>query len=234
MIIFRLAALILAITLFAPLSLAWAQGTVYGTITGNGAPVKDITVMLCKLAGAGCYSCQYATTNKAGAYSFSSVADGYYFVLAYFPESSGYFVSTYYNGKTKPCEATAFTVVSTSNLQRNIALDSGGKISGTVTVNGEVPKESLLVSCIDYSAGNSAIGIASTTDGKYTTTTAVPGSYICYMTYASKTTYYNNKTTMQDADIITVNYHTTTPNINFNLTGSSAGMPVAVVPICGQ
>lgn len=233
MIIFRLAALILAITLFAPLSLAWAQGTVYGTITGNGSPMANTSVMLCKIAGAGCYSCQYATTSQAGAYAFSSVAAGYYFVVAS-PGSSGYFVTTYYNGVTSGCEATAFTVASTSNLQRNIALVSGGKISGTVTVNGQVPKESLYVSCLDYSTFTSTIGMVSTTDGKYTTSTAMAGSYICYITYAGKTTYYNNKTRMQDADNVPVTRNTTTPNINFNLTGSSAGMPVAVVPICGQ
>ncbi|HEY3383078.1 MAG TPA: carboxypeptidase regulatory-like domain-containing protein [Vicinamibacterales bacterium] len=159
-------------------------GTVSGTITdaGTSAPVAGLSV---RVFDASNNQLGNTNTSPSGAYAFTGVAGGTYYVKTGTAAGMGY-IDQLYSGLTCPggtCAATLGTPVSvtvgaTSTV--NFALSRGGTISGTVTGNA-APLSGVSVQILDAN-GQPVWSTNTTPSGTYSVSGLPTGSYYAQTT----------------------------------------------------
>ncbi|HET6809621.1 MAG TPA: carboxypeptidase-like regulatory domain-containing protein [Acidimicrobiales bacterium] len=152
-------------------------GSISGTVTDTASPPKavaGICVSAVPTQGSG-----GGGTNTAsdGTYTIKNLAAGSYDVEFVSCQSSGNYLTQWYNGASGPSSATAVSVTAgqtTSGI--DAALVAGGEITGTVTDTASPPNKLGRI-CVSASGGGN-YGYASTApDGTYTIANLPSGSY---------------------------------------------------------
>jgi 5-hydroxyisourate hydrolase-like protein (transthyretin family) len=167
--------------------------SISGTITNaaNGTPIQNVNVTIFgrtpvtnALFGAGSF-----TTDASGVYTATGLKAGTYFA---FTTNNLGFVNEVYDGVT--CVGTCTTnqylsgtpIVTTSGgttTGRNFALDTGGRLTGTITNAATgAPLQNIGVNVVTLIAGASAFAGSATTDatGTYTVTGLPAGTYYAF------------------------------------------------------
>ena len=169
----------------------------------------------------------WADTDETGAYTLGSLPAGTYRV-GFFDVSGAGYVPQFYNGK--PTLQSADTI--SANAGQNIggidaAMQSGGKITGTVTdAQTHAPVAFSSVYVYD-SNGAFVAGTSTGSDGAYTLSSLPTGSYRVQFTgpglYVSR--FYDGKANLASADPVAVTAGSTTSHIDAALQdgGSIAG-----------
>lgn len=193
-------------------------GSISGRVTdeNTGDGLADVTV---RVSGP---SYGYAITDDSGNYTISNLNPGNYMV--YTSSTSGY-VDEYYDNVLESATATSVSVsygLDTPNI--DFALNTPGSISGKVTdeqTGDELADVTVRVN------GPSYTYTTTEADGTYILNDLKPGEYTVYTSSTSGYVdeYYNNVFESSTATLVSVNYGSDTPNIDFalNLPGSISG-----------
>lgn len=220
-----------------------AGGIISGTIFANGfgsLGVADAYVQLYNSNGslvANTYS------DAAGVYTFGRLFDGDY-RLRVDPASAdplfAAYVAEYFNNAYRLQDALAIpAALNTVQADRDVILEVGGRITGTVTaVQTGLPISGVTV--YFYNSANSQTGSATTNGaGLYTSPYLPPDDYRLRFVpgagYGEE--YYNNRTTLAAADPVTLGLGDLVTNVDAALesggritgrvTGADTGLPLA-------
>jgi hypothetical protein len=196
-------------------------GKITGTVTSasNGDPIKGIEVCAYPESGEGSpedIGC--ANTGSNGEYAITGLASGEY-VVEFSSGSSGElnYVTQYYNGKSSPAEATPVRVAAPeTTLSIDAKLNEGGRIAGRVTdasTNGAL--ENIAVVAFEGGGRSSAVSFGVTNPGGEYTIAGLPaGEYKVAFIGGSgagresaaryHTQYYNDKSSLAEANVVTV------------------------------
>jgi hypothetical protein len=220
-------------------------GKITGTITNAAtkAPISGAQVCVYTLSEE--FSEECAVTNSAGEYTAAGLAAGEY--KLYFYGGAGY-ADDYYNGKTSFGEADPVSVTlgkTTSGI--NAALQPGGTIRGTVTsAVSKAPVESVEVCALTTSGGYTRCGYTNSS-GEYAIEGLIAGEYKVqfarfYYLDNFVTQYYHGKTSLSEAEAVTVTSGGTTSAINAELveaakitgtvTNASTKAPIEGIEVC--
>ena len=224
------------VTVTAPLTTTGINATlrtgylITGTVTGSG-PLNGVYVTAYR-GGDSSYSA-YTYSDSAGNYQLGPLAPDSYRV--YF-ESSDMHSSEWYSDASTPISATVIEVNEVNGDVGNInaELGFGGRITGTVTGEGDEPLANTWVYV--YPAGNSTSVASGRTDanGHYISSPGLPtGQYQVRFSaplgYTAE--WYNNVASQSAATIISVTAGVTVTHINAHLaayaTGTIIGMMTA-------
>jgi 5-hydroxyisourate hydrolase-like protein (transthyretin family) len=220
----------------APVSCApdSGSGSIGGTVTAaGGVPLNSVEVDAYTPYGD---RGGYALTNASGNYTINGLIAGTY--LLQFKPNGGVNASEWYNDQPGPFTATPVTVTSggaTTGI--NAQLDPGARFSGQVTGDGSGPIQSAQVIVYD-SQGQYAAQAYTDAAGNYTTSPGLPsGGYRLYIkAYGFPSEYYNDKSSLEAADVLTVTAPTVQTGVNVTLavggqisgkvTNASTGLPL--------
>ena len=165
-------------------------------------------------------------TDADGYYIVNPINEGYYRI--YFDDNiPQIYISEWYDNQTSYSKAHVVQVTANQTTTINGQLTMGGIITGRVTNRSAVGLSKVSVSRKSIN-DNSATAVSTSSIGTYTLNQIPPGTYKIYFEgedagYLSK--YWDNKGAVDDANSITVNSGSTTPNINAQLdpAGSMSG-----------
>src|SRR5208283_556708 len=192
------------------------SGQISGTVTDASTKADVAGIEVCASTSEHVFaSC--ATTNSSGEYTIAGLASGSYTVEFASSFTGANYITQYYNGKSKFSEATPVSVTTgTTTPDINAALQPGGEVSGKVT-NASTKAS---VEGIEVCAYTSELGFVrcATTNasGEYTIAGLSTGEYKVEFTSISTsyvTQYYNGKSSLSEANSVSVTAGTTTPNI---------------------
>ena len=216
-----------------------AWGRISGKVTNSSAAaIANIEVNAYDASGT---LVGTARTNASGDYTIGPLGDGNYRVRFY--DDTGWYLGEYYNDKTALATADPVAVTegqTTAGI--NAVLARSGWISGTVTNSSGAGLGSITV--MAYDAGGSLVRSATTdSNGGYTVAGLATGSYRIRFddaagAYAGE--YYNDKSTLATANVVTATTGQTTSGINAVLAtaghisgtvtnGSGAGLSFVTV-----
>ncbi|HEU5086169.1 MAG TPA: carboxypeptidase-like regulatory domain-containing protein, partial [Roseiflexaceae bacterium] len=199
--------------------------TITGKVTGaGGTPLNGVTVYI---GGRDVDYGNYFTTNALGVYTATGLPTGHYFVL--FRPSN--LIEEAYNNKQFDAENYDLVSVTAATTTAGIdaVLEEGASISGKVTAaDGGAPIKGIFVEVLDPE-GRRVETAFTQADGTYQTPPKLrQGQYKVIFnadernaTCAYVTEYYNDKTTVETADLITVNGPGALTNIDAVLTRGS-------------
>ncbi len=213
-------------------------GQIEGSVTVKGqAPEKSVEVLAFDVYG---YPAGSASVSWNNSYTIDGLAPGRYFVLT---ESD--YVDEFYNGVVlndkKNWRLATLVQVTDGGTTAGIDFDlqSGAVISGTVfQENGATPMAYGFVTISVYSAvqNDKIAEVDAFTDqsGAYSVTVGSIGQFkIEASSYGYQSQFYNNKTSWQEADVVTIaSVEDTIRNIDFTLaqgTGVGPQTPFGVI-----
>jgi hypothetical protein len=194
-----------------------------GTVTNNAASPMPLSNMCVAAFTPSSFSAiAFAHTNSLGNYMLRGLPTGSY-VVEFYDCTGTYYIAQYYdnqpnfgNGKLVPVTAPNATTGINAKLVR------GGNISGTVTDNAASPKP-LANICVEvYTSSNAFVmGGSTTANGQYTIASVPPGSYKLEFVDCKNslyvTQYYSKKTSLANANAVSVAAASTTGSINAQL-----------------
>ncbi len=187
-------------------------GLIRGRVMGDGCPLRSVMVRVWPIDGNRTVSAP--STSERGYYTTSAVPGGSYHV-EFVPSSSGLstvkaYLDEYYNGKAsrETADPVSVTVTEvTGNI--NASLTRGGSISGRVTA-ADTGTGLANVRVRIYDANGDRLSYVDTgSDGTYTTPGLSAGSYRLFFeprggSGAYIAEYYNDKTDLASADVLTL------------------------------
>ncbi|MHB8895458.1 MAG: DUF5719 family protein, partial [Candidatus Geothermincolia bacterium] len=195
-------------------------GKITGIVTeeGTGDPLQSVWVQVVD-SSSGAYVTG-ANTDASGQYVAGPVDTGSYKVQ--FGIWDGIHCAEWYNDKPDQDGADPVGVTApgtTGNI--NASLQVGGKIKGTVTVEGTgTPLNGILVQAQSTSSGDPLQSAYTNSSGDYTLTLLRTGSYKVWFQCGDGihlSEYYNGKSTFATADPVSVNAPLETTGINASL-----------------
>ncbi len=186
-------------------------GGITGAVTaeGSGDPLQDVSVFLYNPAGDYLSS---TSVNASGLYTFTALASGVYYVRFNPYGDSDQYLEEYYDGQLDLQSADPVTVTAPAMVSGiDASLTLGAVITGRVTGNDN-PQGLPDISVNVYDCYGFYAGYASTNEsGYYTTTGLLAGGYrIAFSPNSSGDSraylreYYNDKTNLDDANLVTV------------------------------
>jgi YD repeat-containing protein len=194
-------------------------GQITGTVTNAStkAALNGITVCVYEI------SVEFArctTTNAGGEYTVSALSTGQYRVD--FSSRSGGYATQYYNGKASYSEAQPVAVTTGVTIESiDAALQPAGKVTGTVTSASTKAALSWIEVCARQGKGESITSCTITNaEGRYTLSRMPVGEYTIQFTSSSEaplnyvTQYYNDKSSLAEAELLLVTAGGTTPAID--------------------
>lgn len=215
-----------------------AGGSIAGTVVGGDAALEGALVVA--LDGAGVPRA-FAVTDAAGAYTLGGLRAGSYTVRAITSISADATARSYVDGGYDTTPATpdltpVAVAAGAAVTEINIALGAGARIAGMVTAGdtGE-PIGGVLVVFIRTAGGPALAGISRTdAAGTYSSPALAAGAYTIWFTTifsadaatrSYQDEFFNNKTSLEEADSILVGAPRTTVTRNAELApgGSVAG-----------
>ncbi|TFD86101.1 fibronectin type III domain-containing protein [Cryobacterium serini] len=194
-------------------------GTVIsGTVTAanNGVPLSFVSVFVSTDQQNWSWYNQ-TTTDYNGNFTSQPLLPGTYYVR--YANDQGQYVTQWYNVAATDAQSTAVAVGVHPVTNIDARLTLGGAIVGTITGSDGKPVANARVGLATAPAqpmarmlgaqvaGGELLGIETYTraDGTYTMPPVEPGRYVLYVYDQNhKTTWYNGKSTLADADVITV------------------------------
>jgi carboxypeptidase family protein len=215
-------------------------GSISGTVTmSGGGPVANACIALYTSPDG--VSVSYTSTFATGAYDLTGLQPGKYIEEIQTCESASN-DTVWYNGAATAGTATPITVTAASTTANiNTVFPIDGSIAGTVTKasNGK-PFSGICVSA--FSSGSYIAGATTASDGSYTISGLVPGSYTvefssdefdsgCGSAIGVVTQYYNDQPSSSTADLVNVTASQTTSGINASLV--AAGSVTGTVKAAG-
>jgi len=190
-------------------------GEISGKVTSaSGKAPLDHAAACAYLPAGEAYHCGY--TDSEGEYTITGLPNGKY-VVYFFPTEGEYSIE-YYNGVTNANEAT-LVGVSTGTTTSGIdgQLHASGRISGTITSVASGNPVSDIEVCALSTEGVGEGCTDSEADGKYTLLGVAPGKHkveFASNSQSYETQYYNDKSSLEDANPVEVSEATTTEGIN--------------------
>jgi hypothetical protein len=196
-------------------------GGITGVVTaeGSGDPLQNINVILHNPAG------DYLTSTSvdaSGLYTFTMLASGVYYVQFNPYGDSEQYLGEYYDNQTDllsadPVTVTAPAVVSGIDASLTLGAVITGRVTGSDTSLG-LPDVSVNVyDCYGFYAGSAMTDAT----GYYTTTGLIAGGYRIRFAPSSwgdsrgyLREYYNDKSNLDDANVVTVAAGATKPGID--------------------
>jgi hypothetical protein len=225
-------------------------GKVTGTVTDatTHEPIEEVHVCIAN------YSARCSSTDAAGHYQLEGLPTGSYKVRFETYEAPDY-LSRYYHGKQVLAEAESVTVsagAATTGVDE--ALVKGAKIAGTVTDVGASPVAHVSVCALDAPSGEYRRCTETDGSGEYTLRGLEAGGYKVSFGPANEyggggsinrnylTQYYNGKSTLAEAAMLTVSNGGSTTGIDATMhaggriggrvTAASGGAPVGGAEVC--
>jgi len=214
------------------------SGTISGTVTAPGAvPLNQVEVTAYTTYGD---RGGYAYSDASGNYQITGLIAGSYVVQ--FKPSAGYAAEWYNN---QPTALTGVPVAvstggTTSGINAQMAL--GARFSGQVTGEGSGPLSSAQVSVYD-SSGQQVASAYTDVAGNYTTSPGLAtGSYrLSFNAYSYLDEYYNDKPSLQTADVLVITAPAVTSGVNATLakggkisgrvTAAATGLPLSNISV---
>ena len=200
-----------------------------GTISGTVFEDDGVTAIANAWVWADSYDCcsggNGTNTDASGNYTIQGLGAGDYRVQVYAFEQG--YTTEFYNNTNSWDQANRVTVVASQTTSGiNFTLGSGGSISGKATLgDGTTPVINAWVWAETFECCNGGNGGQTDSNGNYTITGLVPGSYrvqISAWEQGLTTQFYNNTTDWNAATSVSVQSGGTTANINFTMaTGGS-------------
>ena len=196
----------------------------------------------------------YDTQGSPVASAFTSTAGGYQLTVPAGSYKVGFseganqnYLPQYYSGQASLSAATQITVATGQNATGiDAALQAGGQITGTVTDSSTgSPVSGILVYAMT-TTGQFLTSAQTNSQGGYSLGGLTTGSYTIEFSTSSSTQnylpqYYNNRTTLQNADAVSVTAGQATTGINAamqpggqitgTVTSSATGKPIAGVQV---
>jgi hypothetical protein len=219
-------------------------GKISGTVTATsgGLPLQSVIVSLYSSNTGEEYDYDMSDyTDAAGAYEFTGLAAGTYYLRF----SKTDYLTVFYNGKSTLATANGIPVTLEATTTINVALTLGGKITGTVTAaSGGAPLQSTEVcaytsrsdsmyDCYDYDYTDAS--------GVYTISGLPAGTYYLRFSHTDYfDSYYNGKSSLATADGVSVTLGgTSTINaalvmggkISGTVTAANGGVPLEDVTV---
>ena len=198
-------------------------GQITGTVTDSeGKPLEGVSVGVFEAGGSNTTLVSSAATNSTGGYTAPNLASGSYKVE--FSESSGAsdYAPQYYNSKATWAEAEPVMVTAgTTTLAIDAAMQPGGQITGTVTNSEGKALSGVRVTVLEADGSNTEPPSTTMTGstGGYTVSNLASGSYKVEFSANSEVgnyapQYYNAKSSLAEAEPVTVTAGTITTAIN--------------------
>lgn len=201
-------------------------GKISGSVQDkNGVPIVSANVYAMQLNG---YNSYYGYSDNTGNYIISGIPSGKYIVSV----SHYDYLQQWYNQKSSVLLADTILVEeekTTSNI--NFVLVKGGTITGTVKTldNTPVPYAGISVNSV---FGGNYYSASADNLGNYSVFNINPGKYwVSAYSYDYGTQWYDHKTSIADADTVTVEAEKTVPNINFEFKSLSSDSVVVKVVV---
>ncbi len=186
-------------------------GSITGAVTaeGSGDPLQDVSVFLFNPAGDYLIS---TSVNASGLYTFTALASGVYYVRFNPYGDSDQYLVEYFDGQldlqsADPISVTAPALVSGIDASLTLGAVITGRVTGNDNPQGLADVNVNVYDCYGFYAGSAMTDAA----GHYTTTGLIPGGYRIGFSptnwgdsRAYLREYYNDKTNLDDANVITV------------------------------
>jgi Carboxypeptidase regulatory-like domain/Ig domain of plant-specific actin-binding protein len=163
-------------------------------------------IEVCAQTSTGEYVGRCSATNASGEYAVTELNTGEY--KLYFTANGHNYLPQYYNGKKSLSEGELVAVTLGSTTPGiNVAMQPGGKITGTVTASvSKAPIQAISVCAFTKSGG--IVSCANTnSSGEYAIIALTTGEYIVAFTGAGQNyiaQYYNGKATYGEAEAVSV------------------------------
>jgi hypothetical protein len=210
-------------------------GYITGKVTSDvdGSPIGGVRVR----AYGDSVNGRNTQTLSDGSYTITGLSAGSYIVQAY---SNGDFLGEYYDNESDSESATPVSVTTNGTASGiDFSLAQGGKIKGMVTANSDGSPIAGAYIRVDDTTGDMSAYAYSQSDGSYTITGLLTGSYKVYIPnhggYVGQ--YYDRAEDEGAATLVSVKLGETTSDIDFNIiqcgkitgkvTGSFDESPVA-------
>jgi hypothetical protein len=167
-------------------------GAISGTLTraDNGTPIQNAVVTIFAKVGTSFFSVAAASTDAAGDYLVSRLAPGAYYATT--SNSLGFVNETYNNIPcVGSCSANSLlagapiaVTAGATTAGRNFALDTGGRLTGSVTSAAGAALQNVSVSVVTMISGSVVTAGSAATDatGTYTVTGLPAGTYHAFTT----------------------------------------------------
>jgi len=208
-------------------------GQILGKITNNeGKPLAGVFVSVFEAGGSSTAPVGVIQqTDSNGDYTVSDLSSGSYKVKFSENPYLGNYAPQYYHAKSSWAEAEPVSVTAGSTTPEiNAEMQPGGQISGTVTNNEGKALAGVDVNVFEASGSNTApVGYIQTgSTGSYTVSDLASGSYKIEFSasffsvgnYATQ--YYNDKSSLAEADPVTVTAGSTTTGISAEIQPRAA------------
>jgi len=181
-----------------------ASGDIAGTVTDGANGIQYMNVSACRwdVGTQMCSPYYYAMTDSSGNYSLTGLPTGQYKVQF---NGEGVYLSEWYNDTQDMNLATVIGVsagATTSGI--NAVLTQAGAISGRVTSNGTTGIPSAPVSVVNASTGAYIQSTMTDPAGYYTVNIAAGQYKVSFDATGFITEWYNDKTSFESADTVTV------------------------------
>jgi protocatechuate 3,4-dioxygenase beta subunit len=204
-------------------------GVITGTVTDTqGHPLAGITAAVPNSAFGLLAGPQRTTTDAAGHYRIDGLTTGTYHIAF----AGGGYIEQYYGGTSYDTAAPIDVSVGTTRTGIDARLEVGGTITGTLTDARGAPLQGSVF--VDHLDGSTA-GLAGTdAAGRYTVGNLASGSYIVVFTAPGPQPlglYYNGRTSLGTADLVTVTAGATTSGIDGRLTSPLPAPALGPLPI---
>ena len=209
-------------------------GSISGTVTAKGSGTANLLVEVYDVNNKDTFV-SFINTAADGTYTARGLPTGSYKVKFYGSQKTGY-TDQWYNNKGDFNSADTVSVTAPNNTSGiNAALNNGGSISGKVTAkaNGAGIAN---VPVVVYDAQNSGVYYSygfTLADGTYTAGGLRTGSYKVAF-YGQSAGYaeqwYNNKSSFNSANTVSVTFPNNTPGINAALNPSVSTTSTTVQP----
>ena len=192
-------------------------GIIKGTVTSSAkGPLKDISVYAYSLSYTSLWGYSYGSSDSSGNYRLGGLRSGWWRILA---RGDTTYAFEYYNNDSSWITADSVLVtVSDSVSSKDFSLEVGGSISGYVYGEGGLPLSGVYVTA--YSYPETPLGFltkvdATSGDGSYKIGGLRTGWYKVG-TYYCGSMYYNNKSSLTEADSVHVTMPAEVTGVNFN------------------
>jgi 5-hydroxyisourate hydrolase-like protein (transthyretin family) len=210
-------------------------GQITGTVTDSeGKALSGVSVKVFEAGGSNTIPAITTMTGSGGSYTVSNLASGSYKVEFSANSEIGNYAPQYYNAKSTLAEAEAVSVTAGANTSEiNAQMQLGGQITGTVT-----DSEGKALSGVDVglfeAGGSSTVPLRYTqtgSTGKYTVEDLGSGSYKVGFSANSEIgnyapQYYNAKSTLAEAEAVSVTAGANTSEINAALAKGTSSFAV--------